>query len=657
MENKRAISQIFRYSLILLFSLSTLQLSSQGLSVDDNRATKYFSEAQQLYRSYKLKEAESLLLKAVEREPQFFEAFTLLGYVYLDQNNLTKAKEAFSSAVVVDVQKIPNNLFFLGQLELQDGNYEEAKKQLERYLAQDPREPSSVEKSRQSLEKIDFALRAIANPVEFEPINLGPEVNTELAEYFPSLTVDKQMLLFTRRLPAPQTPQGFNEDFFVSRSTPNEKWQTASNINKPINTRMNEGAPTLSADGQILIFTGCELYGNYGGNRQGFGSCDLFYSERDGDQWSEPVNMGNTINTQHWETQPSFSADGRTLYFVRGIRDRKGNRSGDIYHTTLNDKGYWSTPQKLPANVNTSGNEESVFIHPDGKSLYFASDGHPGMGGLDIYLSRKLTDSTWTDPINLGYPINTHKNENSLLVAADGEMAYFASDREGGFGELDLYKFHLQKSIAPGKVTYFSGKIFDAETKGPLAASFDLIDLNTSEAVVKSYSEAATGHFLVTIPAGKDYALNVSKDGYLFYSENFSLAHHPHDNPFHQDIPLQPIEVGKKIVLKNIFFETAKYNLKPESKIELEKLIEFMNRNPSLIIEVSGHTDSEGSEEANQLLSESRAQAVTEYLIANGIDKGRLQAKGYGENQPIADNATEQGRAQNRRTEFKIIEK
>lgn len=660
MENQSTKSQVLKHSLSFLFSFClslcffSCSLSAQNFSSQNKKAIKYFQEAQGYYQQHKLKEAEKLLTDALEKDSKFVEAQTLLSYVYIDAGKYDEAEKSLEKAIAIDENKIPNNLFFLGQMMLKDGRYERAQDLLKRYISKGSNNERMNQQSEESLQKISFALNAIKNPVKFNPINLGSSINSKDSEYFPSLTVDEETILFTRRIPNPKAPQGFNEDFYISHKK-NKEWQEAYNIQKPINTEFNEGAPSLSADGQLLIFTACELYGNYGGNRKGLGSCDLFYSQRQGSNWSEPYNLGNTINSKHWETQPSFSADGKTLYFIRGIRDRSGNRNGDVYVSSLNADLMWSKPVPLNSSINTRGNEESVFIHPDGQTLYFSSDGHPGMGGLDIFMSRKDEEGEWSEPINMGYPINTHKNENSLLVASDGLTAYFASDREGGFGELDLYKFELDSAFAPKKVSYFSGVIYDAETKKPLEAKFELIDLETATTSVESFSDPISGEFLVTLPAGKDYALNVSKSGYLFFSENFALEASSASKPRKEDIPLNPIKIGKKIVLKNIFFETAKYDLKNRSKVELNKLIQFLKDNPGLQIKVIGHTDNVGSEASNMALSKSRAQSVSEYITTNGIESSRIVSEGFGANKPIADNSTGEGRAKNRRTEFEII--
>ncbi|MEQ8908504.1 MAG: OmpA family protein [Vicingaceae bacterium] len=662
MEYQPSNTQVLRHSLKniglllivqLLFSCTAL---SQSLTTSDKRAAKAFEKAQEFYQKHQYKEAKEEVNEALERDPNFVEALTIQAYIAMDEADYATAKESFSKAVSSNPEAIPNNLFFLAGLELKDGEYSKAEEHYKLFLNSSPANQGQANRAKDALNNIEFALDAMTNPVEFKPKNLGPEINSEYPEYFPCLTVDNQTILFTRRLPAPNTPIGFNEDFFIAKKE-NSNWKTAVNLGAPINTGNNEGAPSLSADGQLLIFTACELYGDYGGERRGAGSCDLFYSTKEGPAWTRPINLGQAINSQHWETQPSFSADGKTLYFVRGKRNRNGSRTGDIYMTQLNEENYWSKPIKLNRNINTNGNEESVFIHPDGKTLYFSSDGHLGMGGLDIFISRKDSSGEWGKAINLGFPINTHKNENSLLISADGTQAYFASDREEGYGDLDLYSFELPEQFKPQQVTYFAGKIFDQKTKAPLSARFELINLENGELVVESYSDPVDGSFLVSLPDGKEYALNASKSGYLFYSDNFNLKNKKKDEPYKKNVPLHPINVGEKIILRNIFFETAKYELKKESKIELNKLVQFLEKNPSIKIEVSGHTDNVGSQESNLVLSKNRANAVVEYLVKNEIEASRIESKGYGSSLPIDDNSTAEGRAKNRRTEFKILTK
>ena len=441
------------------------------------------------------------------------------------------------------------------------------------------------------------------------------------------------------------------EDFLICKKN-NNVWQQSVLIGNGINTEGNEGAPCLSVDGQTLFFVACQekADGTYAGGRKGLGSCDIFYSERVGENWSKPYNMGNVVNTNQYETQPSFSADGKSLYFVSARGGGIGET--DIYVSTLKPDGSWGFPMNLGPQINTPGKEESVYIHPDGKTLYFGSNGRVGMGGLDLYVSRMDDKGKWQAPVNLGYPINTYGDENSILVAASGDVAYFASNRAGGQGGLDLYQFDLYADARPGKVTYAKGKVFDIKTKKPLGAHFELIDLETGLVMMESNANSGNGEFLMCLPIDKNYMLNASQDGYLFYSENFSLKELADQmKPIMLDVPMQPIE------LEGVFFETAKFYLKPESKAELNKVVAFLNKNKTITGELSGHTDNVGDKKMNQLLSQNRAKSVYDYLVTNGIDAKRLIYKGFGDTKPKVANDTDEHRQMNRRTEFKVLGK
>jgi outer membrane protein OmpA-like peptidoglycan-associated protein len=629
----------------------------QEYSTSNRKAIKNYEEGLVAYEGRKYELAELSFLQAAEIDPNFIEPHMLLGYLYEETKKPEQAIVQLRIAVQLNPDFHVNNFFSLANLEIQEGMYSEAKTHYSQFLSYPRLNPDLAAKAKTDLKNCDFALAAMTSPVAFSPINLGDAINSTYDEYFPCITADNQLFLYTRLIPSthPHLSNNHQEDFYLGVNS-EAGWHKSKNIGPPINSILNEGAPTLSVDGQILIFTACEIYGEYGPGRNGFGSCDLFVCMRVGDQWSKPMNLGPPINTSNWETQPSLGADGKTLYFVRGISSGRGIQQQDIYVTQIDDEGRWSTPKKLNANVNSPTREESVFIHPDGRTLYFSSDGHTGMGGLDIFVSKKDENDDWGPAINLGYPINTSKNENSLLVNATGNLGYFASNRPGGFGGLDLYQFELPKHLRPELVTYMKGKVYDSKTKVPLESKFELIDLETGKPAIESWSNKGNGEFIVALPTNRNYALNVSKDGYLFYSENFSLKGEASaTDPFLKDVPLHPIEVGEKVIMRNIFFETAKYDLQPASEIELKKLIEFLNKNPKVAIELGGHTDNVGGNADNQLLSENRAKAVYSYLISKGVDSSRLSYKGYGESQAVSSNETDQGRAQNRRTEFKIV--
>lgn len=652
-------------SFLFIYSCAVAQPHGEYTS-GNKKAVKYYEAGVKAYEEFdpktrmrNIKGAMDNFNKAIKTDPDFVEAYLFRSQVYQDLGQVDPAVDDLRKVVELNPNFFPNAFFFIAQLEFSRGHYEEAKSAAEKYISF-PRIPADLKaRGEYMLENCKFAIDAMKHPVPFNPVNLGPGVNTERPEYFPTLTGDDQMLLFTRDvLDANAVQGGHQEDFFFSIKRGNE-WTQARSISSRINTEYNEGAPTLATDGQIIIFTACELgdTDDYGENRNGFGSCDLFFTRKMGREWSVPVNLGEPINSSWWESQPSLAADGKTLYFVRKTRGRDGNFNSDIYMAELNENGEWNRPQRLPDNINTDKTEASVMIHPDGQTLYFSSNGHIGMGGLDIYVSRKLADGKWSDPVNLGYPINTFAEDNSLLVSADGNLAFFASDRPGGFGELDLYSFELPDQFKPQRTTYLKGTVFDSKTKNPLQAKFLLIDLHTGEVVVESYSSRELGEFLVAIATNKDYALNVSRPGYKFYSQNFSFTEKKgQTDPFLIDIPLDPLDAGTATVLENVFFDLDKSTLRPESKIELDKLYDFLMANPKLKVEIAGHTDSRGDKKHNLELSQDRAKSVVDYLVKKGIDPARLVPKGYGDTKPKIPNAqTEEEHQKNRRTEYIIL--
>lgn len=638
---------------LILAGFSALAQPAARYSIKDAKAIRFYEEAVRAYELGLIPEAMDQIERAIDKAPNFSEAFVLRAQVHADQKNSPAAIADLEQAISIGAPGFADVHFFLGDLQMRESQYIEAKTNFEALVAKGTRNKPLLERAELYIRSCDFASGALKNPVPFNPENLGSGVNSEFDEYYPCVTADDQTLLFTRLVRDQRVRGGKQEDFYVSQFD-QTAWGPATAVAE-INTAFNEGAPTLSADGQLLVFTACELMGGEWGPYQGYGSCDLFYARKMGDQWGDAVNL-QPLNSYDWESQPSFSADGRTLYFVRGKRTAQGIGRQDIYYSVLQADGNWSKPDRIPGLVNTPFEEESVLIHPDGESLYFSSNGHPGMGGLDIFVSRKQPDGSWGEPINLGYPINTGADENSILVNASGDVAYFASNREGGLGGLDLYSFELPEHARPKAVSFVKGEVFDAVSLRKLEARFELIDLESGEVVAENYSNPVNGEFLVVLPPGKDYALNVARSGYLFYSANFSLKGIKAGEPYLLEVPLEKLKEGSRVVLNNVFFATDSYVLEDASKTELNKLVELLANNPGLQVEIGGHTDSVGGDAENLTLSERRAGAVVDYLVANGIEVGRLKAKGYGETQPVASNDTEQGRALNRRTEMKIVQ-
>lgn len=651
--------------------------AQMGYSTKDKKAIKFFESGKSAPNEEREEGAMKpnyqagidYMIKALDRDENFIEAHLLKAefHEYLMEYDLAIDHYEKSLAINPNYLRSGVTYFYLGNLQHAQGDYDKAIRNLDLYLSNRNANPKLQQKASMIRANAAFAQHAIANPLPFDPVNVGPGINTENPEYFPTITVDGETILFTRRILDGRVRDRSKqqEDFFVSQLE-NQMWQTAVPMPPNVNTVNNEGAPTISADGRSLIFVGCaDEFGSYGENRGGRGSCDLFITKKLGNSWTDPQNLPGTLNSIHWETQPSLSADGKTLYFIRGIRGRNATNNSDIYISNLQVNGEWSTPKKMPDHINTPDREESVVIHPDGKTLYFASRGHVGMGGSDIYVTRKNDKGEWSTPENLGYPINTKYDENSLMVGPDGEVAFFASDREGGYGGLDIYYFIMPESMRPTKTLYFEGLVYDVTTKQPLGGKFQLIDIETGEEVIYSEADPLTGEFTVTLPVDREYALNVSYPGYAFFSDNFNMMDPEGMEAFHKDVPMIPLGSETGIPLANVFFDLNKATLRSKSFVELDKLVSFMKENPTIKIEIGGHTDSRGSN--NQILSDNRAKAVLEYVTSKGIARERLSSKGYGSKKPINTDAQinaianeaerESAHQQNRRVEYKILNK
>jgi len=630
----------------LLLSLTVAcKAQEKTYNSKSKKAIKLFEEGLSLYRLKYLDQALEKLNEASAADPNFDEPYIVRAYMLEDKRNYTEALENYTKAL--EVNSNPNPMLFYNTASLQAKLYlfDDALNNLESFFAADLRK-----KQRQDGEDLKalifYRKEMMAKPVPFNPKNLGSGVNSPYFEHSPSLRADEQLLYFTRKGPSrwrdDRTARAIDEDLYTSKRNADGTWAEAVPLSNEINTKYNEGASCISPDGNYLFYTSCD-------RPDGYGSCDIYLARRRGNNWVNPRNLGGTINTRSWESQPSFSVDGRTLFYV-SRNSARGDK--EILMSRIQNNGSWSAPVSLP--INTPGHDESPFMHPDGKTFYFASNGYKGMGGSDIFMCTIDEDFNFSEPVNLGYPINSDKDEVSLTVSANGKTAYYASGMDGGLGEWDLYSFELPEPVRPEVVNYSKGKVYDAETNKALQARFELIDLSTNKTVVESFSDETNGEFLVCVPTNRMYALNVSRKGYLFYSESFELK--PDDEiSIAFDVPLKPIREGQSIVLKNIFFETAKYDLKKESQAELRKLIEFLGENPDMSIEIGGHTDNVGNQNYNQQLSENRAKTVYSYLKENGIAEERLSFKGYNFSVPIASNNTEEGRAENRRTEFKIV--
>ena len=623
---------------------------------------KAFDKGMEAYRAGKNQDAIDHFSKALKSVDNFIDAEIQRAAAYYDLKDFVNAEIGFEKVRNLNPAYKTMVLYTLGKTEMALHKFSEAITHFQEYQDIEKKNVKLLERARGYQQDCVFMNDALNNKVPFEPVKLSANINTDMPEYLPALTADGGTMIYTRKVRG-------QEDFYISKNVDGE-WRLGRAL-EDVNTPANEGAQSISADGKFLVFTSC-------GRPDGIGSCDLYYSEVIDGRWTKAKNIGGPINTKAWESQPSISADGRTLFFSSNRGGGLGEK--DIWYSLRGADGKWSAPKNCGDRINTIGSDQSPFIHPDGETLYFMSDGWPGMGAHDLFYSRKDDSLSWSTPTNLGFPINTQASEGALVISLDGSTAYFASDRENinkeisvfddvlRGGDTDIYSFQLYEAARPKPVTYVRAKVTDSKKKKPLKAKVEFVNLSTGE-VHSSSTTDIDGEFLVCLPLGNNYALNVNKEEYLFHSENFSLTDKNLGKPYFLDITLQKIPPGlaanskpavtpppapKPIILKNVFFDSGSARLRPESSTELDRLKMLLTDNPKMAIEISGHTDNTGGLEANISLSENRAFAVYDYLVKNGIASNRLTYKGYGETKPIDVNTTEAGRQNNRRTEFVI---
>ena len=497
--------------------------------------------------------------------------------------------------------------------------------------------------------------------VEASISNIGKELNSPFADYAPVINADGSEMYFTSRRPVTKKEKknataSSENIYYTTFDANNKKWITSSILPTPINDpkRFNS-VIAISNDGQRMLLYRDDKYGNG----------DIFESVLNGKTWSNPEKLPAPINSEYMESSASISPDGRTIFFVS---NRPGGQGGlDIWSCTKNQQGQWGNAKNLGSSVNSTENEEGVSIHPDGKTLYFSSRGHKGLGGYDIF-STTLENGNWSTPKNLGAGINSPGDDVYFVMEANGKVGYYSSTRKNGEGEKDIYRieFSSPEKEKTALLTLFKGLVIDKTTNLPLDAEIEIIDLEKNEQITTLKSNAASGSFLVSLPSGKNYGINVKKEGYLFYSENMNIPIAANYKEIIKTVLLDKLKAGAKIVLKNIFYDYNKSILRSESINELNRLYELLIQNPQLKVELSAHTDSRGNNDYNNKLSQERAQSCVDYLIKKGISEKQVVAKGYGKQQPLITDVEinnikteidkETAHQQNRRTEFTILE-
>ncbi len=635
---------------LMLLLINQCTVTGQSLHTRSNRALKFYDQGKRDYELLYYDRAENSLKAAVGEDSGFLEAHLLLGQLYSDTGDWEKAVRHYRAAKEIDPLFFPPALYSLGRAEFRTGRYTEATTNLELYLKQPGASARLKTEAEKMLASCRFALSFPESLFETEPISAGDSVNTTLDEYWPSVTGDGLQLIFTREVKrAAGYGRDFNrdrqEDFYISRLTKDGYWGTARNAGAPLNTAGNEGAQSISSDGRSMFFTACD-------RNDGQGRCDIYFSSYDGNRWSPGVNLGQPVNTTYWESQPSVSPNGRMLFFVS---NRPGGMGGmDIWYSVRGNDGRWGRPVNPGKAINTAGDEFSPFIYFNGKTLYFSSNGRESFGGHDIYVTTMNRDSTWTTPENLGPPVNTPADETGLVIESSGRRAYFSSVRDKERGK-DIFYLDLPQRIQPEPVLYFRGNVIDKQSGQPITARYELTDLTYRTDVISSVTDGRGG-FFVCLPQGSSYGLNVTAEGYMIFSENFDFAEgYTSAEPLTKTIALNKVRKGEFMRMYNVFYDTDSWELLEASIPELEHLLQFLVVNNTVVIEIGGHTDSDGSDQHNQRLSERRAESVRAYLVKRGIDSKRIFSHGYGETSPVADNLTPAGKRLNRRTEITIL--
>ena len=613
------------------------------------RQNEIVNEAISLYGFGRIDEAFKALDDCIAKYPNFDQAlyikanWSIISKKYGDALPLLEKLESINPMFNPQQKKLIAECYFSMK------NYDKAEEYILEFLKHPNLSPQAQLYGQRMVKNLNFVRSQTNKTTSIVYHNLGPEVNSSFNEYFPSTNGDESTIYFTRR-----DKQG--EDIWLSYAQGNN-WSTAYKIDEPelenemryisINTHSNDGAHTISTNGRQLLFTSCHRPAP-----DGLGSCDIFISFKRGEEWGRP-KMIPDVNTRGWESQPCLSADGKKLFFVSSREGGIGE--SDIYMSMRTQEGF-STPVNLGSKVNSIGAEDRPFIHPDGQTLYFSSDAHPGYGGKDLYMSR-WENGEWQTPINLGDQINSIGDEISIFINILGDKAYIAKENnENNRSDFDIYSFNLPKEFRPKTVTYLKGIVSNAKTGQPLKAVIKLSDIAESKSISNLNSDEKSGDFLMTILADKEYGFHVIKEGYAIYSQNYSFS--ATDNqltPEVLEIKLMPLEAGAKFELRNVFFETGKFDLKTTSYPELNYIVDILKNNPNLNILVGGHTDNVGNVANNLTLSENRAKSVMNYLIEKGIAADRLSAKGYGSSKSIHPNDREEGRAKNRRTEIEIL--
>ena len=612
----------------------------------------FVEKAQSNWRRGNMREAERYLNQAVRMNDTFAHALYLLGEIQFQKAKMRQAEALWKRLLKVCPDYKPQVNFFVGVMELENGKPDRAIDLINRFLKNSEREFGLDADAERTLAEAKLRKKLRADPLPYDPKPVE-KVSTQGDEYLASISPDQRLLFFTRRAKktlrrdGPAAKVRFVEEFSKATRLKNGKFTEGKPMPAPFNQKFNEGAPSITATNAELYFTVCQ-------DLEGYKNCDIYYAQKDTlGYWSTPQSIGDHINTRdHWESQPTVDAEGEHLYFAS---DQPGGIGGlDIFHCSRLPDGTWSAPEALPAPVNTPKNEKTPFIHSDSETLYFTSNGHLGMGGFDIFYVRRK-DSSWQEPVNMGYPINKAGDDLGLFVSLDGQTAYFASNKLRSATGWDLYSFELPPQARPQEVALVTGRLQQRDTTGYQGAQVVIKNLQNRE-TNQLRVDLKTGRYAGVVKAtpGADLVVKAQKRGTAFSARYISTDSLSEFGAAEAELELASLEVGKEYTLNDINFASDSYALTPAAKAVIEEFLVYLQAHPQMKADIQGHTDNVGGEQSNLDLSRNRARTVYEYLVDKGVSPQRLSHHGYGEQRPIASNDTPEGRAQNRRTVFVV---
>ena len=648
-------------SFLFLFTFFSLGMNAQKFTVNKNAcpatttktALKYFKQSEDAKDS---EERRELLNKAIGAEPNYFEAHFEIGVRYFKAKKFALAKDHFQQVASICPEYSPYTYYILGKIYAAEEDWKNALANCKKFIAfEDIDDNEKYLEVKDAIHQLEAYVELFTKPVPFDPKPVQG-VDTPLDEYLGSLSPDNRHFYYIRKtLVQPKAQGGMNpepyyREFFTESSNTSNGWDGGTIMDRPFNDKYNNGAAAITADNKHMYFVIC--------NNNQAEYCDIWFSEFKNGLWGPLLKMGPEINSQVWDSQPTISYDGKTLIFSSL---RSGGQGGsDLWMSTKNDKGQWTSPVNLGDKINTPENELTPFIHSDSQTLYFASKGHVGLGGYDLFYSKKDSAGNWMKPRNLGYPINTEGDENSFFVSLDGKTGYFSTtrtddDKLKGPGGLDIFSFPLYPEARPEEVVFIEGTVRREDNK-PVKGEVEIVDMVTHE-VTKVDIDSTDGKYVAIVSNKNDMLLTLKGEGVAFTSTVIEKDKTPVGEPTTVNVETKEIKIGEEYRLNDINFASNSSELNDKAKFIIKEFSGFLVKNPKIRISINGHTDNVGDDNQNLALSGIRAKAVYDYLVSLGIAAERMAHQGFGEKNPVASNNSEFGRAKNRRTEFVITAK